>query len=503
MFNKKAQILGVPVILFAVLVLMTAPLAIRLATDDTFSVAHMLAPEVVAPLSTEITVEAKASMDFFIMSYCPYGRMYVQEVLPGLIEKYGPELDWTPRYIVTITGNAISAMHGQQEVDQNIREVCVREEFGKEAWYDYVSCFYASEKQEFCYDYANVDMNQVEDCLQNRGADYIAEDVALINEYGAGASPTTIINEGEKKIVGANVRGVNEAVELAMTGEIKQDAKVKLLVLTDSKCSVCNPSGMISTIRERLFNNLEVVTMDYQTPEGKEMFEELSLRMLPAYIFDDSMEASEKFAEAAQYCAQVGDKYILGVEGNYLPRREAIPGKVDLFVMAYCPFGRLAETSMDEVREALGDQIDLNIHYIASEKPDGSFDALHGQPEVEENIRQLCMFKYYPDQAHEYIACRNEVWSKETKGDWKECVAEPIPLAACAEGPEGAMLLSEDIKTAQELGFSGSPSFMINNQISFTGAKSPEDIKNIICEANDLEGCDVTLTSGAAPQGNC
>gem|GEM_PF-3453518 len=54
------------------------------------------------------------------------------------------------------------------------------------------------------------------------------------------------------------------------------------------------------------------------------------------------------------------------------------------------------------LQESLDNNIELGIHYIATKIGDGyraeDFQSLHGVPESEENIRQLCVQEYYGTQ---------------------------------------------------------------------------------------------------------
>ncbi|MBW3018628.1 hypothetical protein KY329_00385, partial [Candidatus Woesearchaeota archaeon] len=53
--------------------------------------------------------------------------------------------------------------------------------------------------------------------------------------------------------------------------------------------------------------------------------------------------------------------------------------RIDLYVMSQCPYGIQAENAMPDVKEKLGEALELNIEYIGAEK-DGAFASLHGQP---------------------------------------------------------------------------------------------------------------------------
>jgi hypothetical protein len=68
----------------------------------------------------------------------------------------------------------------------------------------------------------------------------------------------------------------------------------------------------------------------------------------------------------------------------------------------------------------------------------------------------------------------------------------------------GKSLLSADIKIAQSLGISASPTWMSNNKFMFSGIDA-ESVKNQFCQSNPgLQGCEKTLASeGTVAPGSC
>jgi hypothetical protein len=166
--------------------------------------------------------------------------------------------------------------------------------------------------------------------------------------------------------------------------------------------------------------------------------------------------------------------------------------------------------ALDAMKEVLNvfKDINFNIHFIADETPQG-FQSLHGQGEVDENIRELCAIKYYPKNYKymDYMWCRNK---DIRSAEWQKCATKETGIDAkviekCATGDEGKKLLSEDIKNAKELNVSGSPSWFANNKYKFS-ALAPEQIRSNLCLYNkDLKGCEQKLSgdSGPAPAGGC
>ena len=252
-------------------------------------------------------------------------------------------------------------------------------------------------------------------------------------------------------------------------------------------------------------------------------------------MFSESVKDSEAYEQLAMYLIPAGEYLSLRIGADFDPEAEICDNEIDdtgndlvdcedpdcensllcreeikkdlkVFVMSQCPYGTKALDAMKEVLEAFeDDNIKFDVHYIASENEDGTFNSLHGQPEVDENIRQLCAKKYYEaDYKYmDYIWCRNPDIMND---DWESCAEDNdmsvTKIKACFEGDEGAELLAEDILIAQELGIGASPTWLANNQNTFGGIDAAK-IQAEFCKYNDLDGCGEELSSGTAVEGSC
>lgn len=173
--------------------------------------------------------------------------------------------------------------------------------------------------------------------------------------------------------------------------------------------------------------------------------------------------------------------------------------EVKLFVMSQCPFGTIAEAAIKPVLDLI--DFDFTLYFIATAMPDGSFQSLHGQPEVDGDIRQLCAAKYYPDTYMDYIMCVNKDYQNLP---WEECSKDMPKIKECFD-EEGKELLSENIKEAQKLGVGGSPTLIINDA-TFQGQRTVEGYKQAVCNAFNTppDECDEVLsTQEAGATGSC
>ena len=183
--------------------------------------------------------------------------------------------------------------------------------------------------------------------------------------------------------------------------------------------------------------------------------------------------------------------------------------KLDFYVMSQCPYGTQVEDAIYPVLGKLDNDVDFNLHFISTDLGNGEFKSLHGEPETNGNIVQLCAAKYNPDKYMDMIVCQNKN-AREIPDNWEQCAKDNNldveKIRTCYEGDEGKELHSENIKLANSLGISASPTWLANNRQTFSGIDA-ETVKTNFCAANkDLEGCENTLSSdtgGAPPTGSC
>jgi len=82
--------------------------------------------------------------------------------------------------------------------------------------------------------------------------------------------------------------------------------------------------------------------------------------------------------------------------------------KVEVFVMSHCPYGTQIEKGIVPVMETLGNKADIQIKFVNY--------AMHGQIEVEDNIRQYCISKEQTDKYTKYLSCFLKA------GDFQGCI---------------------------------------------------------------------------------
>lgn len=168
-----------------------------------------------AEQSAEIPKSEIPDVKLFVMSYCPYGNQAENAMIPVaqlLKDKVNIELKNViySDYATRMGGEAkdwcldeeekYCSMHGINELNQDIRELCVAKYEPDKLW-DFVKEINekttvddVEEKWEGIAQELGLDTDRIKKCQNEEGEDLLAEQVALNEEYGISGSPTLLIN---------------------------------------------------------------------------------------------------------------------------------------------------------------------------------------------------------------------------------------------------------------------------------------------------------------------
>ncbi len=192
---------------------------------------------------------------------------------------------------------------------------------------------------------------------------------------------------------------------------------------------------------------------------------------------------------------------------------------VKMFVMTFCPYGQQAEAGLGPALEALGNTVDFEPHFVIYDSAGyagvesqyclDDYCSMHGRTELEEGVRQLCIFKYNKDKFWDYVNYVNANCSNANIDSCWETAAEAAGLDSdeiqgCYD-EEAETLLANEVALNEKFGVRGSPSVFIND-VAYSGGRSPENYKSGICGAylDAPEACEVALSdSASASTGDC
>lgn len=153
----------------------------------------------------------KPQIDFFVMSYCPYGNQ-AEELIEPVYQEFKDDAIFKPRYVIysNYAGGGpkycldedsnYCSMHGIQELNQNIRELCVEEKYGMDEWFKFAmemndKCNYNN--ADTCYEDVatelGYDIEYIKTCELERGLEFVRRDFEIGNKLGVSGSPTVFI----------------------------------------------------------------------------------------------------------------------------------------------------------------------------------------------------------------------------------------------------------------------------------------------------------------------
>lgn len=153
-------------------------------------------------------------VELFVMSFCPYGNQAEELMIPAaylLDDKANIELHYViysnygdsgPNYCFDKEAKYCS-MHGIQELNQGVRELCVQKYQKDKLWnfvkeindncnyQDVDSCWESVAKQ------VGVNVQQVKTCYKDEALKLLAQELSLNEKYNVKGSPQLIINDTE------------------------------------------------------------------------------------------------------------------------------------------------------------------------------------------------------------------------------------------------------------------------------------------------------------------
>lgn len=173
-------------------------------------------PEVPEPQPSQFDAPdaEKPNVKFFVMSFCPFGNQ-AEEGLGPVFELLGEEnVEWEPHYVIYSNyrgggpqycldeESKYCSMHGIQELNQDVRELCIWKYYEHSVWWDFVlkinqQCDYNN--VDTCWEPIakefDIDVDKVKKCFDEEAEDLLTVEVGLNQKYGVSGSPTVLVND--------------------------------------------------------------------------------------------------------------------------------------------------------------------------------------------------------------------------------------------------------------------------------------------------------------------
>jgi hypothetical protein len=494
-----------------------------------------------------------AKLEMFVMSQCPYG-VQVENAIAPVKKQLGDQLDLKIHYIGGGTKPNLTSMHGPAEVKGDILQLCVNK-LAPAKTIDFILCQNKNPRAvdsnwKDCAKELGVDEGKLSACADgDEGKNLLEASFAEATKRGANGSPTIFLN-GEPYKGGRKSRDFLRTIcdsygdaKPKPCKDIPEPPVVSAIFFSDLRCPKCDIHGLEARLRSDLAG-LKVKNVDYKTDEGKALYADLQkaqpgFKFLPVILLDKSVEKDQEgYAALKNYLRPLGDWWEVAINGQFDPTAEICDNKIDddgngkvdcdddackqamacrperaktleLFVMSQCPYGAKALIATNDVAQHFGKDINVDVHFIGN-GTEASLSSMHGQGEVDEDIREICARDHYKanHQSLKYMACRSK---NPRSPDWQSCAKEAgideAVIQKCFDG-EGKKLLAEDFKLAQTMKIGASPTFIGNGRRQFNAIEASAVQKQYCQDNPSLEQCKSEVTVGdpaaaAAPAGSC
>ncbi len=147
----------------------------------------------------DVNKSATPKMTAFVVADCPFGLQMQRVMNKAITEQPALKDAFEVKYIGAIEGGKITSMHGDAEAQENLRQICIREE-QKNLYWPYVACYMKAQgKSAECLTQTGVNVASVNACMADakRGNTYAQKDFDLMAKYDIGSSPTLLVNESQ------------------------------------------------------------------------------------------------------------------------------------------------------------------------------------------------------------------------------------------------------------------------------------------------------------------
>lgn len=160
------------------------------------------------PEQTGIQKSDKPMVELYVMSFCPYG-VQAEQIMKPVYDALGKDADINIRFIANVGGTtpeSVSSLHGTNEALEDMRQLCIVKNYGKDTYWKYLDEFdtkcYAtygdSSALNTCWkgiaDKYAINTTKIENCVNTEGVTMMQAEEVLTQQYQVSGSPTLIIN---------------------------------------------------------------------------------------------------------------------------------------------------------------------------------------------------------------------------------------------------------------------------------------------------------------------
>lgn len=256
---------------------------------------------------------------------------------------------------------------------------------------------------------------------------------------------------------------------------------LSFLIIQPKNIQSSNQEQFVSSLKN-VFPGLEPDYIDADSKIGQSWLNKTRAKLLPVYLLAKEIDTTAGFKNVKEFVElEEGDYYYISPRlagGSIFVDRKIILKRLDVFIGTK---GKDVEGILSVLKElqARHKELEVNIHFLAIEGK-GGFSVPGGLSELEEDIRQLCVRRRYPDKFWDYAFCR----ARNQESSWWDLCAEQFGINAgaikkCGLSQEGVGYLRENTNLNKELEVVNGPTFLVNNYEVFSAKGIPrrEDLE--------------------------
>ena len=243
-------------------------------------------------------------------------------------------------------------------------------------------------------------------------------------------------------------------------GTVGEEAGKTGYTLISSK-ELSHVNELLRSSIKKLYLDAKETYLEYDSPQAKKYIKELNIKFVPFIIYDNSIAATDTFFH------MVRNNMIDKVDGYYvIPERqlksgeimfldrEREPSKLYIYAMGFCPYSKEAEATIIDLIKQNKLDININVKYLVHYSEFG-ISSPRGPDEIREDIREIVIQEYYPDQFLDYLTL---IQTKEPDEALKEL---KIPAEIIDSKKDEALgILKADYEESEVLGIRRSPTFL-------------------------------------------
>lgn len=162
--------------------------------------------------TTQAPKTDKPTVSLYVMAFCPYGQQAENAMWP-VLDLMKNTFDFELHYVVYPTdyykgqeatyclNSTYCSMHGVGEVNEDMRQMCVKENYNSSIWLNYVKGINSqcsAQNVDTCWEgvaqSVGVDAAAVKSCFNSKATTFAASEQALNAQYGVQGSPMMFIN---------------------------------------------------------------------------------------------------------------------------------------------------------------------------------------------------------------------------------------------------------------------------------------------------------------------